>query len=450
MAVISLQEPWRCCDICSKPFSAKGAYEKHLESGSHLKKLHESPPAYLCPDCNKSFSRAEGVKRHRTNAGQCIGGGRAPIGLTLHSTGKHTRCFHLKIDNHDARFDKGSASSHQPLSECREDSDALDAVTNVFGSFNPLLSSSKTEYEAPRSLDASEQDSGLRELDVIRHRACSTPMSVSSQDSSVSHRLSIIKRILSRQDFCKHIDMLHDIELSRTDSKTIKPSDQSDCCEEDHFEANLTKQHDEYNTRLTPLAASQSGAALAIATTKCAIEARKVTMIDIPSDTLSLISLDVDHAAVSFTQPLATASECATLSNMSALYGPKSLYQTWANSTTSQHTRSYGPELPGPFTTTVDSELRSSRRDRKPGGRKLSESAASIIVPLPPYDNSKSEEALLGLAMTSEEIINRGDKHLLRLQADYSASSLLDRVTLLIQAVESSRYGAASELLGPS
>ena len=51
----------------------------------------------------------------------------------------------------------------------------------------------------------------------------------------------------------------------------------------------------------------------------------------------------------------------STLSNFSSVYGSKSLFRL-GNSGASQSTRSSGPEMTGPFNTSVDSELREARR----------------------------------------------------------------------------------------
>jgi hypothetical protein len=67
-------------------------------------------------------------------------------------------------------------------------------------------------------------------------------------------------------------------------------------------------------------------------------------------------------------------SDTSTLSGMSAMYGCRSLYQAW-DCGASQHTKSSGPEIPGPLNTALDEELREARksaayrRARRPGLR---------------------------------------------------------------------------------
>jgi hypothetical protein len=152
MAYISSLEPWRYCDVCrtedTKPFSAERAYKAHLESGTHLKKTCQPPPAYPCPDCNKPFSRADGVKRHQTTSGQCSGP-RASAQLPLQSSKKrplHSELNrvphkHLKVADQDALQHTTGSASHPTSSTIKQEPGKPGTVTNLSGSDPPLLSS---------------------------------------------------------------------------------------------------------------------------------------------------------------------------------------------------------------------------------------------------------------------------------------------------------------------
>lgn len=161
MAYTSSPEPWRYCDVCrtedTQPFSAKRVYEAHLKSRTHLKKIRQPPPAYSCPDCNKSFSRADGVKRHQTMPGQCSGR-QAPIELPLQSSRKYPLYpeldglpqKHRKTDDQDALDCIKGSAPNPTSSSIKQQLGEMETVTKITGS-EPVLPSSgyRQEHDVP-------------------------------------------------------------------------------------------------------------------------------------------------------------------------------------------------------------------------------------------------------------------------------------------------------------
>lgn len=85
------EEAWQFCNDCdpnhTRPFSAERAYNKHRTSQGHLKVIGQPLRHISCPECGKLFSRESAIQRHLAS-GQCLGR-RSTLNAIPESSRKH-------------------------------------------------------------------------------------------------------------------------------------------------------------------------------------------------------------------------------------------------------------------------------------------------------------------------------------------------------------------------
>ena len=434
MALIPSQEPWQRCGICSKSFSAKRAFEKHLESATHLKNFRQPPPAYPCPDCNKSFSRADGVKRHRMNPGQCSVR-RAPTGRASSHSRKHVLSVisndvprkNCKNDGLDAPGN--GMNSPPPPTEIEQEAGQeivkSDTVMDLFGP-GSLLSSGKDsirvqhldsgDHAGPRELEVFDyqvevNQAGATGIDVhasvpaerlqytndgIRDPDASTaprllslpPIQTKAADISEDERVTLRGYVRHRENtaaraanmkamytepvdpsflfplpefrepaapICTNCHQRHEVESSPCNLPNTLSTGSGGNFLDIYCDCGFCDDVGTWDSGRFPISDLLVGNLLFTFWARGGYESRIKL-----SEAISSMSLKDEHDV----QPQTSIPRTSTLSGMSATYGPVSLYQR-RNSIATQNTKSSGPEIPAPFNTALDEELREARKKQQ-------------------------------------------------------------------------------------
>ena len=339
------QEPsWYYCKFCrtkdNKPFSAKRGWERHMRE-QHSDMNRQSPPQHMCPDCGRSFQRASNLKRHLTDR-QC--NGRNPSTAPSSSSNSSRKRSLDFLGNVFRKRQKAPQTTPLPVPGVFKAQARL-SFTESKLCFDLVLSSHDAVDASPRKLDPPSNDGQ------------DTPVTVSSEDGLGTQTVSVPDQSSTSASLALQRTPEEALENSQLNEVVLPDVVDLPPLLDSVYEEGPTRRfrryssYDSLDDYIRRCNASQSTQTEVPPSSRSA-SARRTSRpgnraVDLLSDSMSSLSLKNGNKS--------------TLSSLSLMYGSKSLFRR-RDSEAYQSAKVSGPEIPGPFNTSVDSELREARR----------------------------------------------------------------------------------------
>lgn len=339
------QEPsWYYCEFCrtkdSKPFSAKRGWERHMRE-QHSDMNGQSPPQHKCSDCDRSFQRASNLKRHQTDR-QCTG--RKPSTAPSSSSNSSRKRSLDILGNVFRKRQKAPQTAPLPVPG-ESKAQARQSFAESKPCFDLVLSSHDAVDASPRKLDPPSNDGQ------------DTPVTVSSEDGLGTQTVSVPDQSSTSAS----------VALQRTPEEALENSQLNEVVLPDVMDLPplLDSVYENRPTRRFGRYSSYDS----LDDYERRYDAYQSTQTEVPPSSRSpsarRTSRPGNRAADALSDSMSSLSlkngNKSTLSSLSLMYGSKSLFRR-RDSEAYQSAKVSGPEIPGPFNTSVDSELREARR----------------------------------------------------------------------------------------